>query len=786
MQTPPPSYIVQPEVSEMDTIPHSVHDEPSTSLWDWSNFFDFNLDDPLNISWDSDHPPQSELPPHNPAPAPSPENPDRVRKRDPRLTCSNFLAGQIPCACPEMDEKLEEEDDVPGKKRARTARAPAGMARCQVPGCEADIRELKGYHQRHRVCLRCANASAVVLDGQSKRYCQQCGKFHILSDFDEGKRSCRRKLECHNNRRRRKPIESRGAVAKEHQGGLLVEDVACDDEAGKDITCLSSQIAEREALLQSEDGYISTLCTARDSQSIQSDSVVPFVASGEPQMNGEKDNSKTVSSSYCDKKSAYSSTCPTGRISFKLYDWNPAEFPRQLRHQIFQWLASMPVELEGYIRPGCTILTMFIAMPKFMWAELFENPAIHIHNVVVAPGKILSGRGPILVYLNDRIFRVMEVGEHSPKLHYVHPTCFEAGKPLEFVACGSNLLHPKVRFLISFSGKYLAYDYCVPLQYGKSGGDTACGFDHQLYKICIPHTEPDIFGPAFAEVENQCGLSNFIPILIGDKEISSEMTTMQQKFDASLFSKQSQFAAINSLSDSCEFSVLRQRTFSELLLDIAWLLKEPAFFNIRHICSLQMERFNYILDFVIHKESTTILERILQNMQILMDDMKSNGPANGNADNDTRLFQRHMDHARDTVYHKFQEKGDSVANPVNLLSKGHCFNQSYGNYLHSLFPFTNQDTETAAEGELDAMVGFTSKDRSEAVALLNREVVMNVDLIKEQPRKPCSRIFSNTSLTSHPFIFAIAAAAVCFGVCIVLLHPHKVGKFATTVRRVPI
>ena len=38
--------------------------------------------------------------------------------------------------------------------------------------------------------------------------------------------------------------------------------------------------------------------------------------------------------------------------------------------QIFQWLASMPVELEGYIRPGCTILTIFIAMPNIMWINV--------------------------------------------------------------------------------------------------------------------------------------------------------------------------------------------------------------------------------------------------------------------------------------------------------------------------------------------------------------------------------------------------------------------------------
>lgn len=40
--------------------------------------------------------------------------------------------------------------------------------------------------------------------------------------------------------------------------------------------------------------------------------------------------------------------------------------------QIFQWLASMPVELEGYIRPGCTILTVFIAMPNSMWVKVMS------------------------------------------------------------------------------------------------------------------------------------------------------------------------------------------------------------------------------------------------------------------------------------------------------------------------------------------------------------------------------------------------------------------------------
>lgn len=65
------------------------------------------------------------------------------------------------------------------------------------------------------------------------------GRFHILSDFDEGKRSCRRKLERHNNRRRRKPADSGVADDKEPQGVTQIEDGPCDDEVGKGIINLN-------------------------------------------------------------------------------------------------------------------------------------------------------------------------------------------------------------------------------------------------------------------------------------------------------------------------------------------------------------------------------------------------------------------------------------------------------------------------------------------------------------------------------------------------------------------
>ncbi|KAI9082889.1 hypothetical protein K1719_035219 [Acacia pycnantha] len=79
----------------------------------------------------------------------------------------------------------------------------------------------------------------------------------------------------------------------------------------------------------------------------------------------------------------------------------------QMCLQIFQCLASMPVELEGYIRPGCTILTVFVTMPKIMWKSLLEDPLYYLQDIV-APGKMLFERGTIFVHLNDMVFCVLK------------------------------------------------------------------------------------------------------------------------------------------------------------------------------------------------------------------------------------------------------------------------------------------------------------------------------------------------------------------------------------------
>ncbi|XWS42218.1 hypothetical protein CRYUN_Cryun17cG0149400 [Craigia yunnanensis] len=81
--------------------------------------------------------------------------------------------------------------------------AAGNLLCCQVDECGTDLKDAKQYHRRHKVCERHAKATFVLFKGIRQRFCQQCSKFHEISEFDSNKRSCRDRLAGHNERRRK-------------------------------------------------------------------------------------------------------------------------------------------------------------------------------------------------------------------------------------------------------------------------------------------------------------------------------------------------------------------------------------------------------------------------------------------------------------------------------------------------------------------------------------------------------------------------------------------------------
>ncbi|KAL1548652.1 squamosa promoter-binding-like protein 7 isoform X2 [Salvia divinorum] len=98
---------------------------------------------------------------------------------------------------------------------------PSSLPRCQVEGCQAVLLNAKDYHRRHKVCQMHAKAPKVVLLGIDQRFCQQCSRFHAVGEFDDTKRSCRRRLAGHNERRRKSSQQHTSFATKGRQPHLV-------------------------------------------------------------------------------------------------------------------------------------------------------------------------------------------------------------------------------------------------------------------------------------------------------------------------------------------------------------------------------------------------------------------------------------------------------------------------------------------------------------------------------------------------------------------------------------
>ncbi|CAL1379484.1 unnamed protein product [Linum trigynum] len=111
------------------------------------------------------------------------------------------------------------------KKTKLTGSASSSHAVCQVEDCGAGLCKAKDYHKRHKVSEMHSKATKALVGNVMQRFCQQCSRFHVLQEFDEGKRSCRRRLACHNKRRRKtnpKASSNTDMMHKDQTGGYLL------------------------------------------------------------------------------------------------------------------------------------------------------------------------------------------------------------------------------------------------------------------------------------------------------------------------------------------------------------------------------------------------------------------------------------------------------------------------------------------------------------------------------------------------------------------------------------
>lgn len=168
-----------------------------------------------------------------------PQHPPPVVK-DPRYSAvytyqgrSSSLTSPAESRTPQWASNSSVPGDQSSEKR-RTSQSPTSSTRiktdgahepghyCKIDGCHADISREIFYYKKRRMCRSCVAADAVIVDGASMRFCQQCSLLHNLSDFDGSRRSCRQKLEKHKlkvRKSRNKKAASAAATAESGEAG---------------------------------------------------------------------------------------------------------------------------------------------------------------------------------------------------------------------------------------------------------------------------------------------------------------------------------------------------------------------------------------------------------------------------------------------------------------------------------------------------------------------------------------------------------------------------------------
>ncbi|GAB4813384.1 hypothetical protein N2152v2_000430 [Parachlorella kessleri] len=97
---------------------------------------------------------------------------------------------------------MEDPLGLRAKPRGKPGRKKRTSVLCQVNGCGEELLGAKHYYLRYRICRQHSVEPCLLIGDRQQRFCQQCGRFHLLSAFQGNQRSCKDKLKRHKARRR--------------------------------------------------------------------------------------------------------------------------------------------------------------------------------------------------------------------------------------------------------------------------------------------------------------------------------------------------------------------------------------------------------------------------------------------------------------------------------------------------------------------------------------------------------------------------------------------------------
>ncbi|CAK9183441.1 unnamed protein product [Ilex paraguariensis] len=693
---------------------------------------------------------------------------------------------------------------------------------CQVDNCKEDLSNAKDYHRRHKVCEVHSKASKALVGKQVQRFCQQCSRFHPLSEFDEGKRSCRRRLAGHNRRRRKTQPEVATSrlllpgnrentvngdldivnlltVLARAQGNTGGTSINCPSMPNKDrviqilskinslplpadfaaklpisecsnkgvphqvssenqdsfnasasspstmdllavlsatpaapasdtlelssqrssqgsdsektssacmdqATCLNlqqgpssefprvggeirsssyqsptedldCQIQETRAnlplqLFSSSPEYDSPPKLASGGKYFSSDSsnpmeersrsssppvvhkLFPMQTSRETMkpesmsMSGEVNtnvggsqtrgcltsldlfggssggagncsvqnlsyHAEYTSSSGSDlSPSSFHSDAQdrTGRIIFKLFDKDPSHLPGTLRTQIHNWLSRSPSEMEGYIRPGCVVLSIYLSMPSSAWDQLEENLFQWVSSLVQDYDTDFWGSERFLVHTDRQLashkcgkihLRKSRRGWNSPEIMSVSPLAVVGGQETSLLLKGRNMSTPGTRIHCTHMGGYISKE--VP----RSACNENASDEIRWGCFTISGATSPGLGRCFIEVENGLRGTSF-PVIIADAPICQELRLLESEIEGGKIRQ-----AISE-DYAHDFGMPRSREeVLHFLNELGWLFQRKGIPSVPEDPDYKLSRFKFLLVFSVERDFCALVKTLV-------------------------------------------------------------------------------------------------------------------------------------------------------------------------------
>lgn len=204
----------------------------------------------------------------------------------------------------------------------------------------------------------------------------------------------------------------------------------------------------------------------------------------------------------------------TDRIIFKLFGKDPGDLPHVLRAQILNWLSHSPTDIEGYIKPGCIVLTIYLRLSRHAWKELCGNLTSGLKRLLETSDDTFWRTGWMCAKVGRQIAFIhngqvlldtpLSRSQNAPLILSVKPVAANLSEQAIFAVKGRNLTNKTTKLLCAFRGKQIAHEIEINPEkenYSSSDGvESLDGLNEEIQTLTFTCSLSKTCGRGFIEL----------------------------------------------------------------------------------------------------------------------------------------------------------------------------------------------------------------------------------------------------------------------------------------------